>query len=105
KRSSGTEDRPDADARALRPLGRTELLGLLALHLGDLDLAALAGDAHRRVGDLGDLADLALHVAELAHQVLLRAEELDLLAVERGPRARRGIGGADQVVHARDVVV
>src|SRR5207245_3715709 len=83
------EDRAHSHASALGPLRRGDLLGFLALHLCDLDLAALAGDAHARVADLGHLADLALHRAEGAHHVLLRAEELQLLAVDRGPCARR----------------
>src|SRR5688572_15386673 len=103
--SSGAEDCTDRDVGALGPLGRRDLLGILALYLRDLDLPALRGDAHAGVGYLGDLADLALHRAERAHRVLLRAEELQLLAAYRGPCARRRIRPADEVVDEVHVVV
>src|SRR5260221_11263202 len=86
------------DVRALRPLRRGNLLALLGLHLRDLDLPALRGDADRLGTDVGDLADLALHRAEGAHEVFPRAEELQLLAADRGPRAGRRVQAADRVV-------
>src|SRR6185437_8668833 len=101
---SAAEDGSGSDARGLRPLGGGDLLAFLRLHFRDLDLAALRGDADRFRTHLGHLADLALHRAERAHEVLLRAEELQLLAAVRGPCAGRRIAAADDVVHEIHVV-
>src|SRR5256885_4684634 len=103
--SSGAEDCTRRDAGTLRPFRYGDLLGVFGLHLAHLDLAALRGDAHRLGADVGDLADLAFHRAESAHDVLARAEELHFFAADRGPRAGRRIAAADGVVDEVDVVV
>src|SRR6185503_2924291 len=84
---SGAQEGTRGHPRGLRPLRGGDFLALFGLHLRDLHLAALRGDAHRLGADRRDLADLALHRAERAHEVLPGAEELQLLAADRGPRA------------------
>src|SRR5215467_13317491 len=92
------------DAVLRREFGRRHLLAVFVLGLEHLDATALRGDEEALRADFGDLADLALHGAEGAHQVLAAVEDLDLLAGERGPCARGGIAAADQVVDEIDVV-
>src|SRR5262249_52101437 len=80
-----------------------DFLAVLVLRLEDLDPPPLGSDEEALGADFGDLADFSLHGAEGAHEVLAAVEDLDFLAVERGPRAGRGIAAADQVVDEIDV--
>src|ERR1044071_970291 len=79
-------------------LGRGQLLAIAELRLAGVDAAALRGDDEAAVPHLDHLADLALHRAEGAHQLLAAVEELQLHAIQRGPGTGRRIGRADQVV-------
>src|SRR5215467_4072833 len=84
--------------------GCGDLLAVLVLGLEHLDPPPLSGDEEALPADFGDFADLPLHRAECAHEVLAAIEDLDLLAAERGPRARRGVAAADEVVGEIDVI-
>src|SRR6266404_1086690 len=98
------EDRPGGQAERASDLSARELLALGGPRPQHLDAAALRGDLEAAVDHVGDLADLAHDVGEAAEEVLARVEELELLAVERGPRAGCGIAAPDQVVGGVDVV-
>src|SRR5215475_5467401 len=84
--------------------GPGHLLAVLMHGLEHLDPPPLGGDEEALRADFGDFADLPLHRAERAHEVLAAVEDLDLLAAERGPRARGGVAAADEVVGEIDVV-
>src|SRR5215467_14891718 len=85
-------------------VGRGDFLALFVLGLEYLDAAALGGHEEALRADFRDLADLALHGAEGAHPMLAAVEDLQPLAVDRGPGARRGIAAAYEVVDEIDVV-
>src|SRR5258705_1878469 len=85
-------------------LRRRHLLAVAELRLAGVDAAALSGDHETAVLRLDHLADLPLDRAESAHQLLAAVEELQLHAVQRGPRTGRRIGRADQVVDEIHVV-
>src|SRR6266436_4683978 len=93
-----TEHRAGPQAQRERQLRCRQFLRILGLGLEHLDPTALAGDVHALGPDLDDLADLALYGAEPAGQMLPGLEDLDLLAVVRGPGARGRIAAANQVV-------
>src|SRR5438309_2229828 len=68
------------------------------------DAPALGAHLEALVRNFNHFADLALHRAEGAHQVLARIEDLQLLTGERGPGPGRRVAAADRVVDEVDGV-
>src|SRR5882672_5079577 len=102
--SSSTSEESARDQADLRDeLGCGYLLAVFVLRFEDLDPPALGGDEETRGADLGNLSDFALYRPEGAKQVLAAVEDLQLLAVERGPGAGGGIAAAYEVVGEVDV--
>src|SRR5262249_17269808 len=106
KRRTGllAERRAGLDLARGNELRGSQLLAVAELRLAGVNASALRGDDQAAVLRLDDLADLALHRAEGARELLAAVEELQLHAVQRGPGARRRIGCADQVVNRVHVV-
>src|SRR5262249_18507295 len=98
------EQRARRQTCGARELAAGDLLPVFAARAQHFDEAALRGHLEARVGNVGDLADLALHVGEAAEKMLARVENLDLLAAKRAPRSRRGVAAADEVVDRIHVV-
>src|SRR5215831_15727613 len=102
--ASAAEDGACRDPVLSDEFGPGDLLAVLVLGLEHLDPPPLSGDEEALRADFGNFADLPLHRAEGAHQVLAAVEDLDLLAAERGPRAGGRVAAADEVVGEIDVV-
>src|SRR5476649_1192912 len=75
-----------------------DLLSPFGLHAGDLEAAVGADDGEAVGFDRDDLAQLAGDALGVLGRQRLGVENLKLLAVERGPRARRRIAAADEPV-------
>src|SRR2546425_7170024 len=99
---SGPGSASEHGARTKSVLGykfrRGEFLAVLVLGLEDLDAPPLGSHEEARGADFGNLADLAFHRAEGTEQVLAAVEDLQLLAIERGPGPWGGIAPAYEVV-------
>src|SRR6202050_1955022 len=81
-----------------RPLAGFDLLAVGGLHACNLE-APIGADHGKTVGfDHGDFADLAGDTFWILRRQRLGVEDFQLLAVERGPGARRRIATADQAV-------
>src|SRR3974377_1291540 len=98
------EESASGDAVLRDELRRGDFLAVFVLGLEHLDAPSLGGHEEALRADFGDLADLALHRAEGAYQMLAAVENLDLFAVQRGPGAWSGIAAAYDVVDEIDVV-
>src|SRR5262245_58313454 len=72
---SAAEQRARNDPVLRDELGRRDLLAVLVLRLEHLDPPSLTGDKEALRADFRDLADLPLHGAEGAHQVLAAVED------------------------------
>src|ERR1700722_5585635 len=82
----------------LRPLAGFDLLAVGGLYAGDFE-APIGADHGEAVGfDHGDFADLAGDPFRVFRRQRLGVEDFQLLAVERGPGARRRIAAADDAV-------
>src|SRR5688500_172536 len=99
---SAAEDHAVCQRVRARELSTADLLAVGTACAQHFDRPALRGHAKARLGDVGHFADLAAHVGIATEGVFLRVEDLDLLAVQRGPRARRRIAAADHVVDEID---
>src|SRR6185312_14968859 len=77
----------DRQARLGSELRGGNLLAVLILHLGYLDLAALRRDEQTLGTDGGHRSDATRDLREPAEQMLARVEQLQRLAAEAGPRA------------------
>src|SRR5882672_9123503 len=100
---SAAEESADGEPVLGNELRSGDFLAFFVLRLEDLDTPALRGDEKALRADLRYLADLAFHGAERAHEMLAAVENLDFLAVQRGPGSRRRIAAADEVVREIDV--
>src|SRR3990172_10935915 len=103
-RVSGSQNGSRGDAKGGREFAGGYLLAVLVLRFEHLDPATLRGDEKAAGADLGYFANLAFDVTERAEQVLAAIENLQFLAPQGGPCARRGIAAADQIVDEFDVV-
>ena len=99
------EQHPRGESRLGAELARLQFLAVLIAQREDFDLAALRGDAEAVVAQSRSRCRWPLDLGEGARGVFAGVEQLQLLAVEQRPRARRRIAAADQVVDEIDVIV
>src|SRR5262245_558029 len=85
---SGAERGPGGKFERGRKLRGRDFLSILRLRFEHFDPPALRSYEEARRGDLGDFAHFAFHRPERAERMLAGVEDLDPLAVDRGPRAR-----------------
>ena len=92
------EPRFDREIGGFGPLAGFDFLAVGGLHARDLEapIGANHGEAVRF--DHSDFAELAADSLRVFRRQRLGVEYFQLLAVERRPRARRGIATADQPV-------
>src|SRR4051812_37797099 len=83
---------------ARRPFAGFDLLAFGRLHAGDLEAAVGADDGDAVGFYRDDLAELAGDALRVLRRNGLGVEDLDGLAVERGPGAGRRVAAADQAV-------
>jgi hypothetical protein len=95
--SSG-EARFDGEVGGLRPFAGVDLLAVGGLHARDLEAPIGADDGEAVAFDRDDFANLAGDAFRILRRQRLGVEDLQLLAVERGPGAGRRIAAADQPV-------
>src|SRR5512142_704547 len=79
------------EAPRLRQLAAADLFAVLELRTQHFNRAALSRNFEALRRYVRDFADLAGHVGKTTEQRLASIENLELLCVERGPRARRGV--------------
>ena len=89
---------PDGEIGGRGEFAGVELLAVGGLHARDLEAAVGANHGEAVGFDLDDLAHLAGDALGVFRRQRLGVEDLQLLAVERRPRAGRRIAAADQVV-------
>src|SRR6202140_3167061 len=82
-----------------------KLLAVLVAELENLDLPTPRRNEHALAFDRGHRADRALDLRKSAMDVFASVEQLQLPALERGPRGRCRVAAADQVVDQVDMVV
>src|SRR6267154_498407 len=93
-RASAPEQGARSKAVLRHELGRGYFLAVFVLRLEDLDSSSLGSHEETRGADLGNLPDLAFYRAECAEQVFAAVEDLQFLAVQRGPGAGGGVAAA-----------
>src|SRR5713101_9838220 len=91
-RASAPEQGARSEAVLRHEFGRGYFLAVFVLCLEDLDSSSLSGHEEARGADFGNLSDLSLYRAECAEQMFAAVEDLQFLAVQRGPGP--GGGGA-----------
>src|SRR5579871_4032630 len=99
---STTEQAAGRDAARLCNLAAARFLTVLEFSLQNLDQPTLGSDLEALRGNIRDLADLSRHVGKTPEEGLAAVEDLQLFAVECGPRARRRIASPNQVVDVID---
>src|SRR6267143_5691597 len=98
RRESAPEQAARSEAVLGYKFGRGYFLAVFVLRLEDLDSSSLGSHEETRGADFGNLPDLAFYRAECAEQVFTAVEDLQFLAVQRGPGAGGGVAAAYEVV-------
>src|ERR1700724_2636319 len=102
---SHPENCADGETCLHTDLRRGGLLAVLVPELENLDLSTLRRNEHALAFDSRHRADGALDLRKSPMGVFASIEQLQLPALERGPRGRCRVAAADQVVDQVDVVV
>src|SRR6267378_3061004 len=102
-RASAPEQGARSKAVLRHELGRGYFLAVFVLCLEDLDSSSLSSHEETRRADFGNLSDLALYRGECAEQMFSAVEDLQFLAVQRGPGAGGGVAAAYEVVSEIDM--
>ena len=84
--------------------GRTHFFSTLRAQFQHFNLAALGMDEQRGLSDFDHLTRFPHHVRVAACRVFAAVEDRHTRAGQLGPGARRGVAGADQVVHLIDMI-
>src|SRR4029453_2264247 len=102
--SLSAERRSDAETGRAYELRGAYFLAVFTSRPEHFDDTALCGDIEARLGDGRHFAHFARDLRKAVKWAFARVEDLQLLAVQRRPRPRRGIAAPNQVVDEVDMM-